>query len=547
MNRFLIIFLSIMSLFACGIKTGSKFNPVKPVPIPTTTKEAKSKHNPPAVIVDVERKTVKRGGGGSCHALPVCLVVGAALLYQDLFPQKYDVVTITENGKKTFSGRFTTGGELIEAIEFEGDQVKVYGQFKLGKLGRTMVVQTAVGSFVDGKMVGMKKVPILSQVDIIADYKNKLSEIPHKAQQRGKLIVEAMHWLGTESNDFIKERFSDPKELSQTKGIIVEAICKSRGRVSEDLIQANLPDPAVHAATQATICFLNQKKAAREIVPYIPATVQGLCTGEIDEYNAFLLGTNRFPKVVRTLDKIRQKLVFMAQDDGQAIREKIKQAVEQCADSANTTAVKFAFQLNPKAQELAKAFLDKDVGAWLVRQLNLKNPTSREAAFIALRGEAKTGMHILIRRLSTFSEQNPIFTAEELETVAQLYVDSYSRSDQAHLLYLFSRYAGDGDKTKQAKRLLEKAMPQMSMNRKPVGAMALFLLGEKNQAQTAALGLTDKSAVISTGARSRDRVYGVPSLIFLGFKLANCQNNDIKKIRELVKRSGSFETISCLN
>jgi len=124
MKRLFLVLNCALLIVACNFGTGSKFTPAKPVSIPTTIKQARARHNPPDVSVDVKRKTVKRGGGGSCHVLPVCVIVGAALLYQELFPQKYDVVTITENGKNTFYGKFTTGGDLIHGSEISDETTK---------------------------------------------------------------------------------------------------------------------------------------------------------------------------------------------------------------------------------------------------------------------------------------------------------------------------------------------------------------------------------------------------------------------------------------
>lgn len=96
----------------CGPKKESYVSDV-----PATMKAAKALEKPPKVTVTVERVTKTRTGGGACGHSPICIVLLPVLLYEAAFPEKYDVVSVKEDGKEIFGATYTTDGDLIHGLK----------------------------------------------------------------------------------------------------------------------------------------------------------------------------------------------------------------------------------------------------------------------------------------------------------------------------------------------------------------------------------------------------------------------------------------------
>lgn len=408
----LLICCTVICFVSCGFLKKKEYTKADTVTIPITIKEAKAKHNPPTTVVTVERrKGSVSGGGGSCHALPVCLVIAGAHLFQKLFAKKYDLVTITENGKQTYSGTYTTSGGLIQGRLVEGNSFKDFFNYRLPKLGKEVVVQVREGKLENGKAVNVKNLPILPQVDLVSEYNSKLSEYTDNAYKRGLLIQEAMISLQKESLPFVQERFTDPKELSQTRGMMVKTLCKYPSTFPEELIAKILPHPGPHAAKEALLCFLGQKKPLEELTPFVPDMVQGICTGGIDERRKGVLIENVFREGKRLLSNLHERLIKLSIEDEKQLRKIMGEEFNKCSPTPMATIGKMNFGQEVTVEEIVTALKDNQTQSWLIRRLSLDKPKHKEA-FIQVLGNTGPGP-----RENLLKKLKPYCSTEEIESI----------------------------------------------------------------------------------------------------------------------------------
>lgn len=407
-----ILYFALFSFTGCGFFKVKEVSKAETVTIPVTVSEAKDKNNPPKTVVTVERKKeTAKGGGGSCHALPVCLVIAGAHIFQKMFPKKYDFVTVTENGKKTYSGTYTTSGGLIQGRLIDGNSFKDFFNYRLPKLGKEVVVQVREGRLENGKAVNVKDLAILPQLDLTSEYRSKLSEYPDNAYKRGLLIQEAMISLQKESLPFVEERLTDPKELSQTRGMIVGTLCKYKTVFPENLIQKTLPHPGPHAAKEALLCFLNQKKPLEELTPFVPDMVQGICTGEIDERRKGILIENVFREGKRLLARLHERLIKLTIEDEKQLRQMMGEEFKKCSSTPMATLGKMSFGQEVDVEEIVTALKDNQTQSWLIRRLSLDKPKHKEA-FIQVLGNTGPGP-----RENLLKKLKPYCSTEEIESI----------------------------------------------------------------------------------------------------------------------------------
>lgn len=191
------------------------------VDVPTKLKEIKKLHDPPDVVVKVKRHK-RRQGASPCHSA-VCLVLVPFLVAEALFPEKYDVATVTRDGVQTFRGTFRTNGELIQASVREEDEVRVVKALLLRKLGRKVVVEVSRARVdAEGKPRDQKPVSIQSQVDLLGAYSRAMAR-EKKVEERAALLYEALRQLGDEAMKLALERLLAEREPQ--RAVLLQKIC----------------------------------------------------------------------------------------------------------------------------------------------------------------------------------------------------------------------------------------------------------------------------------------------------------------------------------
>lgn len=537
-NKIFLFCICLITLFACEKR---KFSPVKSVPIPVTLDEVRTRYGSREFQIRINRKTIKKGGGGSCHALPVCVIVGAAHLYAGLFPKQYDEVIIRKDKHKIFFGTFSTDGNLLQGRYVQNGVFKDYGRFDLQKLERKFIIQIYEGTLTNGTEIVKRKVSVLSQVDLLADYNNALED-EDEALRRGALIVEAMHWLGQESQSFVVKRLKDSEEPGQSRAMIVAAICRTES-FPIDLINHVLPQPGAHAAAQAFHCYLNNDKPIKQILPFISDMVGGLCRREFKVERKVLFMTNVFYENTKIVDRLRKSVYQQKQDTKIILTEHIRSELVKCKPEPGGTVAKYAFNMDVPPEEISDAFADTYARQWLLKNIDLENARSREGFYIALEKGHSRGA--LLKRLSLSYDSRKLETSsKELALLANLYSKGITARDyrgyQPHIMFIFRHFGNDREKTSQARKLLKEAFKTSTNEEQPAVAIALFVLGESKYANEAARALTSNKSSSGMTAFGRERIRGVDRQVHFGFKLAGCSPDDIQKIRETLNKQGNI-------
>ena len=191
--------------------------------VPIRLEEVKKLHAPPAVTVTVERK--KDTPTAACGHTALCAIVLAAIVWQRVFPEKWDEATVLENGRLVYLGRFDTSGALIEAEVRRDGQARMIGVVPLEKLGQRLVVEVARAPLrADGAPGDFTPTPLGPQIDLPAAYRNKVAGESRPAA-RADLLVELGGSLPAEDAlplllDVL------PQESDEAAARVVEKLCE---------------------------------------------------------------------------------------------------------------------------------------------------------------------------------------------------------------------------------------------------------------------------------------------------------------------------------
>lgn len=206
--------------------------------LPITVAAAKKQHAPPDVVVTVERKVTPKGGG-SCGHSPLCLILLPVLIYEEMFPEKYDEVVIVDHGKEAYRASFTTRGDFLQARTTTSEGlVHDFRQLSLKELGKRVVVEAARSPSPGAKP---EAVPLAPQAQLIEAYTQAMKR-PGNAQC-GALVVEAMSWLAAEADAFAKGQMSRPDAEwpDECKAEVAKMVCPKGERLRKqehDIIAA---------------------------------------------------------------------------------------------------------------------------------------------------------------------------------------------------------------------------------------------------------------------------------------------------------------------
>lgn len=211
------------------------------VDVPAKLDEVKARARPPDVVVTVERRT-ERAGGGPCHS-GACVILVPFLVWEAVFPDRYDEVSVTEGDVVTFHGLYTTSGDLLSARTKTDTGWRELMSLELPELGQRAIIERAkVTTLPDG---GEARSPttIQSQLDVITQYRAALAKV--SGQKRGRLLAEALRRLDGEGDALVLERLSAADEPDESRAWVVEALCSgSSGEAASQKAQPFL-DAAV--------------------------------------------------------------------------------------------------------------------------------------------------------------------------------------------------------------------------------------------------------------------------------------------------------------
>ncbi len=205
------------------------------VDAPVTVEAAQKLHAPPDVVVTVERKVTPKSSGGCGHS-PLCLIILPVLIYEEMFPEKYDEVVIVDHGTETYRGSFSTRGDFLQARTTKDGVVRDLRQLNLRELGRRVVVEAARSPSSGAPPAA---VPLAPQADLIDAYSTAMNRPNHS--QCGELVVEALSWLGTEAEPLAKAHMSKPDAEwpDKCKAEVAKKVCSKAATPAQlDVIAA---------------------------------------------------------------------------------------------------------------------------------------------------------------------------------------------------------------------------------------------------------------------------------------------------------------------
>jgi hypothetical protein len=508
---FPLLFCSAFPLLAagcgqCGTTTQTA------VDVPVTLAAVRALHHPPDVVVEVTRQ-VRSKGGGACGHSAICLLLIPIIIYDELFPEKWDQATITDHGLILYEGRFTTGGAFLEATSRKDGFARSIAVLPLDRLKRRVIVEAARAPLLpDGTDGVFVKTPILPQIDLPAEYTRALADAKD-ASDRAALLVEASTWLGEEALPLLRKTL--PGESDKGASLTVAGLCKSPGEEQGKLVRAEVlallaAKPGLETSTEGLRCAVlsHDTRAAR---PFAQALGGLIC--EAPEASTAKSAARAFGAVVGTSEEAKAEVGA----ELQAAKVEAATKLPLCTRIERTVLLKLLAEQPVTGADMQSALSDEELGDAIASYLDPAKPEIRAAIFAALPGR-KSDSSLL--GLLEGGEWIP--SAEELKTLAAIYPRTGTSSDGARrdrsVFLLFARAKGEPARVDGARKVLEAAVAAAAERDRPRLRAALVLLGDKAQALPASRGLTGMTHMPGRGAQVS---------IVEALRLAGCTDEEI--------------------
>ena len=465
--------------------------------VPLTLREAKKLEKDGATVT-VTRRT-RSSGGGNCGHSPICLIFLPVMLFEAVFPEKWDeVVVTTKDGVVTLVGDYETGGALIHAQHLVDGQMRETRNIELKELGKQVYVDSARLVALEDGGVRREVLPLNSQHDFIGE-ERKLLEREKDPHKRALAIHEARLLLEDEGLAFAKERLGSPLEQDETKAEVLKSGCGTPD--FEPLIaeaqkspgpwtKVRLVDCLEGAAQDAMLLEIEQvacdEKTSRELMGEI-----GVPLGKEGTY----VDSPRLPG--------------------------LRAAQQQCSPGPHRSLVGLWLKQPLDAKEL-DALLASDLGNQAHGSLRTTEPLHRAAMVKLVLNDIDTQAV-----LSQLVDGKTVLEPELLEQLAGWYTNPkglFTTRPRTSVLLLFSWAAAAPDgpqRTKRAREVLAKASD-------PVIETARVVLGDRERLSAAAGGLKTPLSFNAPTSES--------DLVTFGLGLAGCPRDELIAVAAKRKR-----------
>ncbi|MEQ9498130.1 MAG: hypothetical protein RIT81_14760 [Deltaproteobacteria bacterium] len=430
------------------------------VDIPIDLDALRERHAPPQVVVKIEEQTRRRGGGGGCGHSPLCVIVLPFMVYDAVFPERWEEVTITEGGEITFFGSYERSGALIEAHTQEGDRVRYFGRLELKALHRRLYVQLGEATLAEDGAVGARhRTPIQPQVDVLALYTEELAE-EDDADDRARLILEAVQWLGPEADAFLEARLRDAEEPDASRAALVKARCKYAAEARKACAAAETS--GVKTALAVGACIYHHEELADLSHAHAAAVGALICDDHESE---------ELVSLSWVLGHMRTRGATVAVTcEAPAAQVLVDRALGRTVDT--------------EAAEAAVRGDDPHGHAFAMR-LKARG-SDRKILFAAL--DAHPDDEPILKRIG---ESPQAFTDAELDLIAKSYLASRRAQRKAGTLDLFYRSTLEDAKRDAARRRITAALEAEKPKRRAPLHAALLVLGDRDHAAPAAAIVDD--------------------------------------------------------
>jgi len=483
------------------------------VDVPVTLREIEKLAHPPDVLVMVQRQQATSGGGGCGHS-PLCAILIPILVFDALFPKKWDEARVVTNGKPSYVARFETNGDFIESTQYEATKERYFASLILDRLRRRVIVQIGEATLApDGSRGEMTQTPILPQANLVPDYEAALTK-EKDDDDRAALIVEATTWLGDESLAFLDKHAKDEKESDETRARVVTGVCGTSDKRRDAALTAVHHAPGPQTIASAMKCSADQHLEA-EVDFFVAATADRVCQ----------------TKTGRELGQLAEAI-----PPGQP---QLAGAALRCAQASPRTLLLVRAGKKLPRPELEAAMRDPGpyasvLEAWLM----VGRPEERAALFVGL--EAHPDLERIVK---TFAEAELTPSPDELRPLVKSYAYDAALFDgprQVQILGLLQRANAAKIDSSAARHDLEALISIAKDGDRPLLRAALILLGDRAQAAAASRGLGSRSHEMQLSTTDASEVIG------RAFMLAGCSPQEIKAAyRGAAKLNDSDRGVLC--
>ena len=476
------------------------------VDVPTTVAQLRKLHNPPDVVVKVTR-TTQRASVGACHSA-VCVVLLPFLVKDALFPKKFDNVVVKRGGKETYRGEFHTDGELIQASVRQGDKLRVVRALYLKKLDRKVVVEVSRAAVdASGKVAKQQPVSILSQVDLLMAYREKIAK--KKARHRTALVAEAAWALREEAVPLVLERLK--AEPDEVRAEVLDKVCAAPGE------PAKLLDSVVHLGGARTAmqalqgCHEELGVDGVASVKLAGNLVAGVCSGEAGP----------------CLELVPSLRKWLARDSGH--RSMLFRHLGLCKDPHRRAALALASGQAPSPAALKAAVTTAPLSTrrCVVPLLDGGKAQHRGLLVEALTASKSPAMNQQLLEALAAGKQAP--GRAELDAVLGAYLgDNVSLEARGYALQVLHRIKDPALKTRALKKVRQALAKSPEKERYLLGA-ALVVLGQHDAARDAVKNAPGRQTIGVLFPSSPKRLRYDMYIVAYALKLAGCSGYEIRK------------------
>ncbi|MBL8020855.1 MAG: hypothetical protein JNM27_14390 [Leptospirales bacterium] len=503
----LILIVSGSFTFLPSCKRSSKLTSFVDAPV---TIEAIRGLEKSGALVKIER-VEKSPGGGACGHSPVCLIVIPFVLLGSIFPEKYDLVTVTESNQITYSGMFTTDGEFIQARLTSKGMARDLRRLDLDELEKRVVVEIASGPLdSNGKPGEMKPSAVFALTHLDQEYSTAMQK--GSDSQKAKLLIEATTWFGEESIPMLKTWLSSNEASPEFKTLVIDHTCeRMRNDRKDSIASAALEAMAMPNHTKpalaALACFVSDDPAAS---PYLKALVKLTCQG--GERSASIPGTmiSWNARATQSPGSIKRRIATDASKE-----------LDSCQDPARTL-LRTALDLPVEQKDILALLSNSAYRNSAVSYMDASIPNERNGllSVVAAKSEASGALERL-------ANNDWVASPAEMASIAEQYIPDYhsvfASSDykrRATILDIFS-FQKDPEARRAALTVFERAASKAESDRLPELRIAMVVLGERQFAIAAAHGLRSREKHSGGGT---DNASG---LISYGLVLSGCKVDEI--------------------
>jgi hypothetical protein len=426
--------------------------------VPLTLDDAKKQAKESGAELSIERRTRRMGSAGGCGHSAVCVILLPVILYDAVFPETWDEVTLRKGDEVLLVADYEKNGSLIHAQHVKDGVVLETRSIELKALGKKVYVDSA--KLIDGKR---EPLPLSSQHDFIGDEKKAL-ERTTDPMRRAEYISEAALLLESEGVAFAKERLLAPDEPERSRAEVVRLGCAGPREGFAPLLETAGQSPGAWVKLRLVGCYESESPARADA---LSMAMRAACEGAP---NADLLEA-------------------LARDHQEEVRGEL---ALQTANACPAGAQRALFQLwlkHPVATEELTALLSSDATAKLAWKSLDSSQANQRAAIVKIivdDGDGAARLLVELRNAQTVLEP------ELVEALARRFVKRNGLlevGDRHETLSLFAQAAAQEDgvaRTKPARAVISAAIAsEKDAKHKATLEAVLVVLGDKSRVRAA--------------------------------------------------------------